>query len=317
MKRRTPGSIVPLFCAYLLLGIASQAWAQHVISAKAGLIQFIEGSVFLDDSPLSLSNDSFVQMKNGQILRTAEGQTELLLTPSSFLRLGKNSSLHMEQNQIHDICLTLQQGSALVEIVEEVSGSQIVMRLSDGWARMTKAGLYRLEAESSEVQVWGGELLAANTNKHMLMKGVVNIRLSEGLKPRMFPADVLDSLHVWAALRSFTLFNADMLSRRQVHWRPTGNWGWMHNSYYRMNCFSAEIAAAQKQGPATSTSGMAAAEANRGLDTANQGNAAAMAAQAAITQQQAQQQQQQQQLLQHQPQPPPPNQSSTGKTPPK
>jgi hypothetical protein len=308
MKRRGVFRIAPSCCALLLLlGMAGLARAQYVVGAKAGLIQFIEGRVFLDDTLLEVSKSDSILMENSQTLRTEEGRAELLLNPNSVIRLGGNSSLWIEQNRLQDICLVLQKGSAIVEIVEEIKGGRIVVRLSNGWAEMKKAGLYRFEADSSEIQVWSGELLAANTKKQIAIKGIGKIRLSEDLKPELFPADFLDKLHVWAALRSFELFNTNMVTRRQGHWQPTSNWGWMRSPSYRISCFSAQIAAAQKQFPAGDVALANEEAARRGMGTGTNMSAETMAAEAL---QRAVQQQQQQQLLQQQQQqqqqPPPP-----------
>jgi hypothetical protein len=287
MKRRIACPIAQSLCAFLLLlEIAGFAWAQRVVSAKAGVIQFIEGKAFLDSKPIELSKGNLVQMKNNQTLRTEDGRVELLLSPNSFLRLDKNSSLRMEENRLQNACLSLQQGSAIVEIVEQISDSQITVRLPNGFAEMKKAGLYRFQAASSEIQVWGGELLAASRENRISIKEIRKAQLGKELKSTEFKADFLDKLHIWAALRSFALFDSDKDSRRQGHWRVTGNWGWMRNPYYRISCFSAGILAAQTGPPPGRTT-------EKTTRSATGASAAELARQQAIQWQQQQQPQQQ------------------------
>src|SRR5512147_2244050 len=74
----------PMVVASALL-LGSAAYAQSVISAKSGLIHYTEGDVFLQDKAVEFTGVKFPEMKNGDILRTADGRAEILLTPGSLL----------------------------------------------------------------------------------------------------------------------------------------------------------------------------------------------------------------------------------------
>ena len=75
------------------LSFGSAVWAQSVISAKSGVINYTEGEVFAADQAVEVKNGKFPDWKKDQLLRTAEGRAEVLLTPGVFLRIAENSKL--------------------------------------------------------------------------------------------------------------------------------------------------------------------------------------------------------------------------------
>jgi hypothetical protein len=235
VNRRIFGSIVRsagLILSVLL--IAGAAPAQFIVGAKAGIIQYIQGNVFLDSKQLPLLQDSYVQTENGQIMHTKQGRMELLLAPSVYLWLGENGSLRMEQNQLNDARMTLDQGSTLIEVVKRIKGNRIGIRLSESVVEIKKAGLYRLDAGSRELRVYGGEALVISGNRQAIIKKVKMVCLDGGLASEKFDANVADSLHAWAARRSFDLFNAGSYTREQMHWQPIAL-GWFRNHNFRMS----------------------------------------------------------------------------------
>lgn len=226
------------FMAIILLSIAGAVRAQYVVSAKAGIIQFTAGNVFLDDKQLDLSKLECVQMENGQTLRTERGLAELILGTEVYLRLGQNGLLRMDRNRLNDTELALEQGSALVEVIEKTKGTQIRIRFAAGLVEIKKKGLYRLDGGSREVRVYGGEARVEKNNRKAKVKSGKMIRLDEDLRPTKFDPDEMDSLHQWAALRSFTLFVGSPSTRAQEHWTHI-SMGWLRNYNYRMS-FRAE-----------------------------------------------------------------------------
>ena len=63
--------------------------AQTVIGAKSGVINWVEGDVFLADQPYVMQPSQFGEVKEGQVFRTEEGRAEVLLPPGVFFRLGE------------------------------------------------------------------------------------------------------------------------------------------------------------------------------------------------------------------------------------
>lgn len=223
-----------------LLAMTVGAQAQYVVSAKAGVIQFAAGDVFLDEKPVRLSKGDYKQMENGQSLRTGRGFAELLLGTNVYLRLSTNSLVRMYQNHLIDTQLSLEQGSALVEVVEKAKGSQIRIVFGAGLVEIKKKGLYRLDAGTRELRVYGGEARVAKKDRKEKIKKSKMICLDNDLKPSKFNTDVMDPLHKWAAYRSFMLFADNPNTRTQHHWTHI-SLGWVKNFDYGISFRSEEL----------------------------------------------------------------------------
>lgn len=224
--------------AFLVLIAASASSAQQVIGAKAGLVSFFEGEVSVEGRPAGLTNGTYyVQLENGQSLRTGQGRVEVLLNPSVYLRMSDDALLHMQQNRLKDVQLAIERGSALIEIVEEIRGSTLAVRFCEVIAEFKKAGLYRFDTTSGSIRVYAGEALVQKRNKKIKMGPGRMVHASGDLTSTNFDEDAADALHKWAGQRSFDLFMATESSRKQTHWQFT-SLGWMRNQDFRMNLYS-------------------------------------------------------------------------------
>jgi len=233
---RSAGTVI------VLLAIAGSAQAQYVISTKAGIIQFAEGQVFLDDKAVRLSEGDFTQMENGQTLRTGLGFVELLLSADIYMRLSMNSAMKMYQNKLDDIQLELVQGSALIEAVEKTKGNQISIKFAEGLIEIKKKGLYRLDKVTNELRVYSGEARVARKSRKAKIKSGKMVCLNGDLKPSEFDRNAMDLLHKWAALRSFTLFVDFPDARTKRHWTDI-SLGWLRNYDYGMSLRSEKTVA--------------------------------------------------------------------------
>src|ERR1700735_3366611 len=99
----------------LVAALVLPASAQPVISAKSGLLSYVEGQVKLNDQPVEFSTTRFADVKENSIVTTLDGRAEVLLTPGVTLRMGENSSLRMITNRLVDTRVELITGSAVVE----------------------------------------------------------------------------------------------------------------------------------------------------------------------------------------------------------
>jgi hypothetical protein len=216
---------------FIYLGFLSSSSAQKGISAKAGTIRWVEGEIFLDDKPVKLPPDGYVQMGNGQILNTKQGRAGLVLTPTAYLWLGDNASLAMEENALSDVRLELRKGSAFIEvidIIEEIKATPITINLFFGSVNIRQAGLFRFDSGANELRVYGGiASINKRDNKIDLIKGYM-IRLGGDFEPSKFYPYESDALHKWAGEMSFKLFVDSGMSRWVVE-----N-GWAESSEYRM-----------------------------------------------------------------------------------
>src|ERR1041385_1093750 len=103
--------VLLLFAGYMLS-------AQKVVSARAGLISYLQGPVFVDGKRVVLQPGRFPQMKDGEMLSTGRARAELLLSPGVVLRLAENSQVRMDHTQLDDTRVTLQRGEMLIEAVQ-------------------------------------------------------------------------------------------------------------------------------------------------------------------------------------------------------
>ena len=107
------------------------AWGQRAISAHSGMVNYVEGSVTLDDKPLDPKFTELPEVKNRSELATTQGRAEVLLTPGAFLRLAENSSFRMISNMLSDTRVEVVTGSAVVEIDELTGRATRIQRISE------------------------------------------------------------------------------------------------------------------------------------------------------------------------------------------
>ncbi len=96
-------------------------------------------------------------MKAGQLVATAEGRAEILLTPGVFLRMAENTSVRMLSNALADTRLEVVSGSALVEVGELLEHNAISFETSGAHMELAKKGLFRIDASPASLRVYEGE----------------------------------------------------------------------------------------------------------------------------------------------------------------
>ena len=235
MKRQIAHRMGIILLSLICAGVAR---AQMVVSVKSGIIQYAEGEVFLDNRPLQLPRGGYHQMVNGQTLQTRRGRLEMLLAPDAYLRLAEDGSLQMEQTPLTDIQLAFEGGSALIEVVQRLQAGPIRVHFSTGLVEIREAGLYRFDASSRELRVYGGSALVSDEHRKSKVKRGRKVCMDGIMASTVFNVDAADELHKWAAQRSFDLFNASPNSRMQRHWEPI-SMGWLINYNYHVRLFSA------------------------------------------------------------------------------
>ena len=124
----------------LVLWASGSVWAQQVISAHSGVIQYVEGQVDVDGRVVQPKFAQFPDVKGGQTLTSDDGRAEVLLTPGVFLRLAENSSFQMISNQLADTRVEILSGSALVEVGELLSNNAITVLFKNSEIALAKTG---------------------------------------------------------------------------------------------------------------------------------------------------------------------------------
>ena len=158
---------------WLLLSCLS-ASAQIVISARAGLINYAEGSVDIGEGTLEFDESSFAYLDEGQRLSTGNGRVEVILVPDSFLRMDDNSEIEMLSARLTGTRVRLHRGSAVIDLQQIFEHDSIAILVDDAEIRFSKKGLYWIEVTSStpaSVKVFEGKAVIEAFGHEYAVKG--------------------------------------------------------------------------------------------------------------------------------------------------
>jgi len=188
---------------WMLAGLmAVPALAQPVISAKSGVVDYVEGQVFLANQALEYSPTHFQDVNENQVLRTEAGRAEVLLNPGVVLRLAENSSIRMITNRLIDTRVELLTGSASVEADQIAKDTNVTIACKDAQVALAKAGIYRFDAAPARVRVFkgsaqvslNGQTTEVSGGKAALLGGTV-------AEVQKFESEDTDSLDNWSRRR--------------------------------------------------------------------------------------------------------------------
>jgi hypothetical protein len=212
------------------------ASAQSVISAKSGLIHYVEGRVFLNNQLVETKFGEFPEVKENQELRTEEGRVEVLLTPGVFLRLGENGAIRMVTNRLIDTRLELISGEAVVEADELLKDNGVTIVYKDYAVQLQKQGVYRFDSEPARLRVYDGEALVDLNGKTQEVKEGHALAMEGGLQVASFDRKDVDELYRWGAHRSEYISMANVSAAKMVADSGTymGDCSWLFNRYYNM-----------------------------------------------------------------------------------
>jgi hypothetical protein len=222
----------------LVLVSALSAQAQLVMSARAGLIHYSLGTVYLDAERVRAGN-VLRQMQPGQTLRTVQGRVEVLLAPSIVMRLGDNASVRIDDTALEDIQVAISKGPVLIEVVKVEKYARLRVSFDGSETEFKRSGVYRFESAPARLRVYGGEAMVLCGDAQITAKRGQVVDLN-ALEWSEFNPKLADPLHTWSAQRSFTLYNASPGNRRtQRHWEYIGD-GWLWNKNYSAKYHSAQ-----------------------------------------------------------------------------
>src|SRR3981081_1691775 len=202
-----------------LATLSATAFGQNANSASPGTLNYVEGQASIEGRSLSSQSVGNTKLEAGQVLATANGKAEILLTPGIFLRLGDDSTVRMVSTDLTHTEVRLDQGRADVEVDQIYSQNTILVDLKNGQTQLLKNGLYAFDAGNSPVRVFDGKAavyaganLQANV-KPIDVKGGHQLVLNGDLvKPQGFNKDQAkaDPLYKWSSLRSNYLGQANL-----------------------------------------------------------------------------------------------------------
>jgi|SRR5271166_146026 len=198
-------------CSLAVLA-AGSACAQYVISAHAGVVQYVEGRAYLNDQVVEPKFGQFPDIKENQEFRTEEGRAEILLTPGVFLRLGENSSIRMLSNHLTNTRFEVLSGSAMIECSDIPKDNSIEAVYKGNAIRFEKQGLYRIDAEPARVKVYEGEAVVTDGSGQLAVKGGKQSNLNGVLLTENFDRKDTDALYNWSDRRAAYVAKANIVS---------------------------------------------------------------------------------------------------------
>ncbi|MBX3290884.1 MAG: FecR domain-containing protein [Acidobacteria bacterium] len=234
--------------------IRSAIGDKYVISAKAGGVNYVEGTVTVlrnDGTSGVLVKGDRVEVGD-KVTTGAGGRAEILLNPGSYLRMTGNSGFHFKSTSLDDLRVSIDGGSAIMEVfasddfvveVETVSGDFSLVR----------SGVYRvdIENEKGSLSVIKGRAEVANAENTVVKKGrEAIISEDEDVTVAKFDSKDKDELDAWSKARSKELakmtaslkpktFRDSLLTSFDMRgWNMYDSFGlWVYNPYTGFYCF--------------------------------------------------------------------------------
>lgn len=233
--------------------VVSAAGETYVISAKAGGVNYTEGKVSIirkdGKSGLLLKSD---KIEIGDKVSTgADGKTEILLNPGSFVRLGGNAEFEFQTTDLDNLKLKLSSGSAIFEVYAD-SEFKVTLDLPNADIELTKSGVYRVDVladGSGKISVWKGKVLVGD-EKAEVKAGKSAIVSGKTAAIAKFDRDNKDELDIWSQLRAKeaakinarlqrdALRNSLLGAYNRGGWNMFGTFGlWVFDSFTGRWCF--------------------------------------------------------------------------------
>ena len=213
---------------------APVALAQTANPAVPGTVNYVEGSASIEGRMLNQRSVGSAQLEPGQVLETANGRAELLLTPGVFLRVGENSAVRMVSPDLLNTRVEVDRGRADIEVDEIHLRNNIEVTEAGAHTRLLKNGFYAFDADKHTVRVFKGEaelIETGDVQKQLKLKGDRQVALAgnEAVKSVSFDRDQAeDSLYSWSSLRSQYLAEANINLASQY----AGYGGWAPGWYW-------------------------------------------------------------------------------------
>lgn len=191
-----------LFLSAIISLVECSIFGQSVVSVRAGVVHFFEGSVSIDGQQLEQKFGKFYDIKEGSELRTDQGRAEVLLTPGTFLRVDENSSIRMLSNRLTDTRVEFIGGAAALDSLQATPDTPVTMSYRAYQVHFRKQGRYKFNSAPAELRVIEGEAEVALNGKSTIAGPARAVAFAAPLTARSFDPDTEDGLDRWAKERS-------------------------------------------------------------------------------------------------------------------
>lgn len=177
---------------------------QYVVSVKAGLVNHVQGSVNVVEMEMA---------RPGDPIRTgANGYAEILLTPGSFLRVGENSSVILDDVELERVSLRVIQGNAEIEVVDISKDYPIQVTTGNLTTNIVASGIYKFA--DGVATVLSGKLQSPDS-RFGWAKGW-QVFFKDNYRARKAGKTKVTSLDVYSQMRSQLIASANATMASQL-----------------------------------------------------------------------------------------------------
>ncbi len=175
----------------------------YIISAKPGMVNYLEGTASLNQRPLSQTKINNVFIKANDSVVTGDGKVEILLTPGVFFRLGSNSEIHITAVSLTRIQIDMISGESMVEVDELMKDNDLKFTVDQAVCTIAKPGLYRFRAGAqASIATLSGKMLVSSENRQAEIGKGHEVVPGDVLLTRRFDRKAEDDLYAWSNERS-------------------------------------------------------------------------------------------------------------------
>jgi hypothetical protein len=192
--------------------LSAVAGAQTVVSVTSGVINYSEGSVFVDNNKLDQKSGTFPTLVNGAVLKTEHGRVEVLLTPGAVLRLDHNSSIRLVSNALSDTKVEFQAGAAILDATEADSLKNLKIEFGPSEIRFDQPGVYRIDGEPAAMETYSGKAEITKETKTVPVDPSHVYFLDAELDTPKSDGAAQDEFYQWAHDRSETVLADNRLA---------------------------------------------------------------------------------------------------------
>jgi hypothetical protein len=226
----------------------------YVISAKAGGVNYVEGTVTVlrktGKSGYLIKNDN---LEIGDKVSTGKGgKAEILLNPGSYIRLAEDSEFEFITTSLDDLKLKLTRGSAMLEVFAD-DDFRVIINTPGAQFYAVKSGVYRVDAPSggtAKIEVWEGKAQIGDANATVIKEGREASVVGSQVAVAKFDRDEKDALETWsrtrakelakinARLEKRTLRDTLIASYNSNIWNVYDSFGlWIYDASFSGFCF--------------------------------------------------------------------------------
>lgn len=222
--------------AVFVVAGASFAMAEPTRMPRPGILNSVQGQVTFDGRPAQARPLRQEKLRSGQMIRTRRGKAEMLLTPGSYLRIGRNSEVRMISRSLENTRVKVIKGRALLDAEADYKHSLVI--IMDGTTtRIEKKGIYGFNANQEIVSVLHGKAAVYEDGSRIVLKKKRQLDITaqqpfevQKLNKRAFKSS---ALYRWNEVRNRYESRARKSVRHSI--AQTGHWygpGWYWSRFW-------------------------------------------------------------------------------------